>query len=301
MKKLYTLALSAIIATSAFAQTEYTLQVNTADGRMIYIPATELDSINILSGFDKEAVKVEVTELSSTSAKFLFTPKDESTTYYFSLLEEDSYQRLMNQYGSIQAMDKAWWAFQAAMQDPALGLTWKDSAFAQASTGVIEDSYQDFYKWGTSYRVYAYELTKDLEISPYISEIVFTTPEPTPSENVITAEITGRDGNYVTVKVTTTNDDPYYIDVKEAAPYDDEFEKFKGNTEDVFKTIMEDLEGWVLEGEEIFSGSKEFEFKASKLGFGRTYYVIVCGYDGGNTTEVQFIPFNEETFGSTEE
>ena len=142
--------------------------------------------------------------------------------------------------------------------------------------------------WDSDYVITVYGIDYD-DASPLTETYVtnFHTLKPTPSDNNITVELGDVYYNGVDVKVTTTNDDLYFVGSETA-----EYVNYFLNNDAMIKAWFED----VHENAELqHRGNAEFMKTVKRPD--TDYYLIVIGYNGGPSTELQLIPFHTKKLG----
>ncbi|MCI6703062.1 MAG: hypothetical protein MR455_07035 [Prevotella sp.] len=290
MKKYSLMLLAIMMAFTVGAQTknDYNLLVHQKDGKVVTYDAAEVDSISFLEmpAFNTgDDFVIEPAEITSSVLKVNIVPKDKNITYYSCFTDQTGYGRAWDVYGSIFNMDKEWWVYVASLYSK----TWTDILPSQVNKGdYTMDGGTDygFILWDHEYYAYCYGLSLEGEITTPIYMQKYKTLSPTPSENKITVESVtpGEDGK-VMVKISTTNDDPYYVGAQKKN-YIDSWVKDLGSNEAMFKNLISQQHPTP---QYIHKGSQEIELYCATKN--ADYQVIICGYNGGPTTEIQLVPF----------
>lgn len=290
MKKYSLMLLAMMMAFTVGAQTknDYNLLVHQKDGKVVTYDAAEVDSISFLElpAFNTgDDFVIEPAEITSSVIKVNIVPKDKDITYYACFTDQVGYGRAWDEYGSIYAMDKEWWTYMASQYNK----TWLEILPSQVNKGgytIDGGTDYGFILWDHEYYAYCYGLNMQGEMTTPLYIKKFKTLTPTPSENKITVESVtpGEDGK-VMVKITTTNDDPYYVGAQKKS-YIESWAKNLGSNEAMFKKLISQQNPTPLY---IHNGSQEIELYCATRN--ADYSVIICGYDGGPTTELQLVPF----------
>ena len=105
--------------------------------------------------------------------------------------------------------------------------------------------------------------------------------------NKITVEIGDVYYNGVDVKVTTTNNDLYFVGSEPASYF-----KYFADNEEMLKSWFTDIRD---NADLQHRGNAEFKKTVKKPD--TDYYLIVVGYNGGPSTELQLIPFHTKKLG----
>ncbi|RRC98416.1 hypothetical protein [Prevotella sp. OH937_COT-195] len=291
MKKYNLLLLAIIMVTSLGAQTknDYNILVHKNDGQVVTVDASEVDSISffemppINTGDD---FTIEADEITSSSIKLTITPKDKNSTFYTSLLYQEAYDKAWDKYGSIYDMDKAWWQFLAENSQK----DWLEILPLQVKKGVYQFNGREEYGyilWDNVYYAYCYGLNEQGEMTtPYYIK-KYKTPMPIPSNNVLNVESITPDINNkkVKVKVTATNNDQYFICAQRKSYVDFWLNKL-GSVDAMFKNLINQL---APTPDYFYKGSQEIDVYCAKAY--ADYVLILCGFDGGPTTEIKLEHF----------
>lgn len=237
----------------------------------------------------KDEFAISVSSVSSSNATVTFTPKEKKMAYYYFVVSEASRELMISQYGSIQQADKAYWKYQAEQFNYDLEAYVPYVLSAGDKTVDVKDFLQKPLTPSTKYYAYCYGVNeKDVTFTTDVYEVEFTTPEATGSDNRITATVTKTYRDGCDVEIRTTNSDKYIVNAQSKETWDRLLER---NGSDAVKTAANILS--IAYGDAIEEFLKSGDF-TGKVGYGSAdtdCVLIVCGYDGGVTTEVQTIPF----------
>lgn len=237
----------------------------------------------------KDEFTVKVSNVSSSNATITFMPKDKKMTYYYFVVSETSRQLMISQYGSIQEADKAYWKYQAEQFNYDLESYLPYLVSVGDKTIDVKEFLQKPLSPSTKYYAYCYGVNeKDATFTTEVYEAEFTTPEATGSDNRITATVTKTYSNGCDVEIRTTNSDKYIVNIQSQYTWE---RKLASNGNDPAKAAAEILGIAYGDAIEDFLKSGDFTGKVSYGTADTDCVLIVCGYDGGVTTEVQTIPF----------
>lgn len=237
----------------------------------------------------KDEFLVKVSNVSSSNASVTFTPKDKKMTYYYFVVSEASRQLMISQYGSIQEADKAYWKYQAEQFNYDLESYLPYLVSVGDKTIDVKEFLQKPLSPSTKYYAYCYGVREtDATFTTDVYETEFTTPEATGSDNRITASVTKTYSNGCDVEIRTTNSDKYIVNIQSQYTWE---RKLSSNGNDPAKAAAEIFSIAFGDAIEDFLKSGDFTGKVSYGTADTDCVLIVCGYDGGVTTEVQTIPF----------
>lgn len=228
---------------------------------------------------EEDMFDVTVNNVTCNNIGVRITPKDMNMYYSWDIYTKARYEDIIDQYGDLNGFDHAWWNFVATQYN----VSWEEAMHGGLVQGETVRSQSDWYLWDTDYvvAVYGIDYNDGSALTPTTVKEVRTLA-PTPSDNVITVELGDvyRDG--VDVKVTTTNNDTYFVGAERA-----DYINYYTSNEELLRAWFSDVyDNPTLQ----HSGDDEFKKTVKKAD--TDYYLIVVGYDGGPTTEVQLIPFH---------
>ncbi len=226
---------------------------------------------------------LEVTDITKSTAKISITPKDKSMTYYYKVLSETERAKLIEQYGSIQKADLQ------DIQDYASSMGFGIDMFLpyRLTTGTKTEDVKNLVA-GTKYYLYAYGWNGDGTFTTDIYEKEFTTEAAVKSSNVITVEVGDTYVDGCDVKVTTTNNDPYIVDVRSKSYWEYILSQNNNDKVAAAQYIVSHLYGSTAEAA---SRKGNQEFKATADEPDTDYVLVVFGYDASITTDVQVVEF----------
>ena len=140
--------------------------------------------------------------------------------------------------------------------------------------------------WDTEYKVYCYGINDDGELLTDLYLKDFRTPAPVPSDNQFTIKIEKIYSDGADVKITTTNNDPFFIDAQRKKYFD---AYYNGDDDAFMRKLISDMQ--CVNGL-IYNGSQTVRVTCQQSG--TEYVLLVCGYNGGPTTQLHKINFTTE-------
>lgn len=229
--------------------------------------------------------------LTSAKAEYLITPSSNDVNWYSCILDKQKYESEKANYESIFGYDMAWWEFVGSFY----GETWQDQIKFDSKKGAQTVSSPEFTRWNTPHVIYYYGIDLEGNLLTDIHVEEFTTAMPTPSENQITATIDKVYPTGVDLTITTTNDDQYFFVFQPKSAVDQvDLSTPEAKDNYVYSLMLQ-----------YYSSFRFFGTGDMKLTFENdTYYhfsdamidtdmcLIVFGYDGGPTTDIQIINFH---------
>lgn len=295
MKRLLSLsALLLFFVMGAIAQEShnYIMKIQKKD-TLLSIPVTLIDSIYFV---DKPATgdltfDIDVSNITAGDANIVITPSDDLTPYYYSITDSIGRDNRDNNYnGSWYELEVGWWSYLAGVY----GMTWQEVAKQFLVTGEhtanIEEDYGGRLMWDTPYIVYCFGMDNDGNLTSDIAEEEFRTAKPIPSDNKITVTIKEEQSDGALIDVATTNNDTYFIDCQKTSYVDYYLEKYNGSKEQMFYNFFSSLRTQV--NDQYFHNGNQTDLKAKALTPDADYYIIICGFSDGPTTDIQLIPFH---------
>ncbi|MBR1525934.1 MAG: hypothetical protein IJ640_04665 [Prevotella sp.] len=242
----------------------------------------EMLKVNLESG-GADMFTVTLNNLTTNYVDIKITPKNPEMYYSWILHSKDHYDQIIATSGDMNTFDLSWWNFMSEQT----GASWSDCMHMDLSKGVTEEQ-SEWMTWDSDYVITVYGIDYD-DASPLTETYVtnFHTLKPTPSDNKINVELGDVYYNGVDVKVTTTNNDLYFVGSETAA-----YVNYFLNNDEMLKAWFED----VHENAELqHRGNAEFMKTVKRPD--TDYYLIVIGYNGGPSTELQLIPFHTKKLG----
>lgn len=215
---------------------------------------------------------ISVSDITPSRATLNFKPKDKSMTYAYSVETKELFDRMGNvEY--IKAYAEALYKLADESQVSFESLL--------ASGDVLNKKIENLVD-GTDYYALAFDLNSQGWSSGEVTLQAFKTPKATPSLNKISFEVL-KDG---TVKVKTTNSDPYIFDVWDIASWS-EF----ATPMDQAKRFVEYMKGFEGAIDTYTHRGDYSENYTQWLTKGKNV-AFAFGYNEGITTEVFFFEFD---------
>lgn len=292
MKKFLLSAMLLISSTSIFAQETTQLVLHMKDKTETVVSLSELDSITFRTPADDGELSLTCTidELTPSHATYTIHANQSNDAYYQFMMSESTYNAMIEQYGNLQNHDQAWWTELAKYQENA---TWEDIMHMQMVHGTKTFQSEEIINSlepQTSYVIYYYGIDDNGNITTEIGTKKFTTPKPSESANSFT--ISDIEVNYGSVLFTVTpkNNDKYFASAQPAQMVNDrlangmtmrEIAQNVINVQANYNPNFEDM---------IYTGEQRIECGCSLVD--TDYIIIVCGYDGGVSTDVTTANFH---------
>ena len=292
MKKFLLSAMLLISSTSIFAQETTQLVLHMKDKTETVISLSELDSITFRTPADDGELSLTCTidELTPSHATYTIHANQSNDAYYQFMMSESTYNAMIEQYGNLQNHDQAWWTELAKYQENA---TWEDIMHMQMVHGTKTFQSEEIINSlepQTSYVIYYYGIDDNGNITTEIGTKKFTTPKPSESANSFTiSDIEVKYGS-VLFTVTPKNNDKYFASAQPAQMVNDrlangmtmrEIAQNVINVQANYNPNFEDM---------IYTGEQRIECGCSLVD--TDYVIIVCGYDGGVSTDVTTADFH---------
>lgn len=231
----------------------------------------EVSKITLRTGKPADdKLKIEVLGTTTTSVSFKVTPADNNMKYYSLCSSVEKYYQdcdAEDNAGDVFMHYVAYWKFLASMYS---GYTWQDMMALSLVSGTKEEN-QDRLKWDTDQIIVTFGVTDDGVLSTPIYTKRTKTLAPKPSTNQISLELSDIVTGSVKVKVTTTNDEDYYLGVEQVT-YVDAFSTLEEMAENLCYEVS--VTNFTHRGNE-----ESVELKPKKAG--RDYYVIAIPLDNG--------------------
>lgn len=238
----------------------------------------------------QDEFQVSVSDIKSNTATVTFTPKDDAQKYYAFIVSDADRQTMIEKYGSIVASDQAYWDYMAEQNSMDLSYLLSQILYSGTKNVDAKDFTGQALSPETTYWAYCYGVDASTgEATTEVYEQQFKTAAPKTSTNVLTVNITKTYEDGCDVSVNTTNDDKYILDIQTKAVW----ERFLSNNGGDAKKAAQDLLGVVYGGfADNYTKQGNFTGKVETGNADTDCVLIVCGYDGGVTTDVQAINFH---------
>ena len=292
MKKFLLSAMLLISSTSIFAQETTQLVLHMKDKTETVISLSELDSITFRTPADDGELSLTCTidELTPSHATYTIHANQSNDAYYQFMMPESTYNAMIEQYGNLQNHDQAWWTELAKYQENA---TWEDIMHMQMVHGTKTFQSEEIINSlepQTSYVIYYYGIDDNGNITTEIGTKKFTTPKPSESANSFTISDIEVNFGSVLFTVTPKNNDKYFASAQPAQMVNDrlangmtmrEIAQNVINVQANYNPNFEDM---------IYTGEQRIECGCSLVD--TDYVIIVCGYDGGVSTDITTANFH---------
>lgn len=243
-------------------------------------------------------IDLNVYDISNRDCQYTITPKDPATKYYYNLrIQSGSYSvDDFDPYGSEEQnmlhFARDWWSFVAGMY----GTTWQEYMNQTLSEGVVsegaEATQSDGLIPGQQYCLYAFGLDEEGELTTPIEVKKFTTTKPESVEMTFGCEFNEIKSDDATFTITPSDQSqPYFVNVQRASYVDwfVENDKMDDMVTSLTGTVTPDMYP------EAYCTGTATRKMTDYLGTVRSnndYYVIVFGWNDGQTTPVQVFSFH---------
>ena len=270
----------------------YVMKIQKKD-TLLSIPVAQIDSIY----FEEQAQQgdltfdINVSNITSGSADIVITPSDDTAPYYYAISDSVGKNNRDNNYnGSWYDLEVGWWSYLAGFYS----MTWQQVAAQFLTTGQhtadIQEDYGGRLMWDTPYYVYCFGMDTEGNLTSDITEKEFRTTKPVPSDNEITVTIKQELSDGVMIDVATTNDDTYFIDCQKTSYVDYYLDQYNGSKDQMFYHFFSSISSMV--NDQYFHSGDQTDLKAVASTSDADYYIIICGFNDGPTTDIQLIPFH---------
>lgn len=196
----------------AIAKGETTITVSVGDKSAECI-------ITVEQALTEKDFVVKVTKITPINAEFTVTPSSPDNYYTFGILSKQQYDDIVNRHGSKYKADLAWWEYGGD------GAFLGDINKGEASSDLI--STNNIGMPDTELVIYCYGVNRDTKelTSPIITQTV-TLKKSIPSGNQLNFEFDRVIDTGILGKITTTNNDGYYVTLQKKS-YVDSYRKKK--------------------------------------------------------------------------
>ena len=270
----------------------YVMKIQKKD-TLLSIPVAQIDSIY----FEEQPQQgdltfdINVSNITSGSADIVITPSDDTAPYYYAISDSVGKNNRDNNYnGSWYELEVGWWTYLSQFYS----MTWQQVAAQFLTTGQhtadIQEDYGGRLMWDTPYYVYCFGMDTEGNLTSDITEKEFRTTKPVPSANEITVTIKQELSDGVMIDVATTNDDTYFIDCQKTSYVDYYLDQYNGSKDQMFYHFFSSISSMV--NDQYFHSGDQTDLKAVASTSDADYYIIICGFNDGPTTDIQLIPFH---------
>lgn len=243
-------------------------------------------------------IDLNVTEVSNRDCRYTITPKDPATKYYYNLrIQSGSYSvDNFDQYGSEEQnmlhFARDWWSFVAEMY----GISWLEYMNETLNEGTVTEGAEatqgDGLTPGQQYCLYAFGLDADGELTTPIEVTKFTTTKPEMTDMSFECEFNNISSSDATFTITPSyQDQPYFVNVQRGSYVDWFIENDK--MEDMVTSLTGTMKPDAYP--EAYCTGTATRSMTDFLGNVRSdndYYVIVFGWNDGQTSPVQVFKFH---------
>lgn len=270
----------------------YVMKIQKKD-TLLSIPVAQIDSIY----FEEQPQQgdltfdINVSNITSGSADIVITPSDDTAPYYYAISDSVGKNNRDNNYnGSWYELEVGWWTYLSQFYS----MTWQQVAAQFLTTGQhtadIQEDYGGRLMWDTPYYVYCFGMDTEGNLTSDITEKEFRTTKPVPSDNEITVTIKQELSDGVMIDVATTNDDTYFIDCQKTSYVDYYLDQYNGSKDQMFYHFFSSISSMV--NDQYFHSGDQTDLKVVASTSDADYYIIICGFNDGPTTDIQLIPFH---------
>lgn len=259
-------------------------------------------TVNVVT---EEQFDVQITNVGNTSCNYSVTPKDNNIRYYCNLRIQSGDYSVDNfdQYGSEEqnmlhfAYD--WFAFVADLS----GITWQEYMNQPGilNTGHISGNHADFYASGLTpgeqYCFYVFGLDEEGNLSTPVEVKKFTTTKPDWNDDLtFECEINSINSSGATFTITPSDQtQPYFVTVQRES-YVQWFVDNDKMSDMVLSLVDAFTPNMYPEAYCVGTCTRSTSDFLQSIRANNDYYVIVFGYDDGQTSDVQLfkLPFTEQ-------
>ena len=292
MKKSLIISMLLLLSATMSAQDVTKMIVHKSDNSTVTFQVSDVDSITFETTSlnpDQLQLSCEVTELTPVHATYVITANQDQDSYYQFMMSEDTYNTMIERYGSLQDHDQAWWTELSTYYE---NTSWEDimRTFLVKGTQTFQsEEVISSLSPSTTYVIYYYGLDENGDMTTEIGETRFTTPAPQVSDNSFTiSQVTPIAGG-VSFKVTPTTNDTYFVTAQTKSAVNNRLNSgmtMRQVAQDFINTLSNygDITQYLHNGEETITEQCSLD--------NTDYVIIVCGYDGGVSTDVETAEFH---------
>lgn len=249
----------------------------------------------------QKAFAMSVTDITNNSCSYSITPADPDVRYYYNMrnLHGEYSIDAMTDYGSteenIYYFTRDWYQFVAEQYGDR---SWNDAMQPQLDKGPKSGTHADFYKMlepGTEYALYAIGFDADGFLTTPVEMLTFETTAP--QQSTMTFDITidrclSTDAMFTVTP--STNDETYLVCVQSGDRYVNWFienDKVESMAQPMIEQYASDSRYPAVNRGPVTLKASDFVNPRS----GEDYYVIVFGYNDGQTTPITLKRFRTES------
>lgn len=241
----------------------------------------------------QKMLEIEINEVGNQSCHYSVTPADPSLRYYHDYRIQSGEYSVdgMTQYGSeeqnIFHFIKDWWSFCADLY----GMAWEDYMNESGLVEGNDGAYVEGLRSGSQYCVYAMAMNEDGTLALPVEVKKFTTTEPQKSDITFEVTMNSVSSSGATFTIVPSNDDPYFVNVQRASYVDWFIERDR--LDDMAADLASSFSPSVYP-EAYCQGkvTRSMDDFLSTIRSDNDYYVIVFGYNDGQTSPVSLTKFH---------
>lgn len=256
--------------------------------------STAVVKINVTS---EKQFDMTISDIQNRQCHYTITPKKDTRYYYNLRVQSGDYSvDGMTQVGSEEQnmfqFTLDWWEYAASLY----GMPWQEFMNGyELSDGVISESstaVQDALLPGSQYCLYAFGMDESGKMTTPVQVEKFTTTEPQTSDMTFECTIDKVLSNYAEFTITpSNNNEPYFVNVQRGSYVEWFIENDKLN--DMVTSLADSFSPSIYP--EAYCQGKVTRSTDDFLSSVRTntdYYVIVFGWNDGQTTPVSLYKFH---------
>lgn len=240
----------------------------------------------------EQAFDIKISDIKNTSCRYSIEPADPSMRYYYNMRNVHGEYSIdnMEDHGSVEEnlyyFTRDWYQFMA--DSYADGRSWNDAMQPHLNQGPISGNNSEFYSMlepGTEYALYCIAYDADGYIVAPVEMTKFETTAPQPSNNTFNITIDKCLSTDAMFTVNPSNNDQYLVCVQSGPRYVEwfiEHDKIEDMVQPMISQYANDSRYPSIHRGPATVKISDFVTPRSQ----EDYYVIVFGYDDGQTTPV---------------
>lgn len=240
----------------------------------------------------EQAFDIQISDITNTACRFSINPADPTMRYYYNMRNVHGNYSIdvMEQHGSVEEnlyyFTRDWYQFMA--DSYADGRSWNEAMQPHLNQGPVSGNYSEFYSMldpGTEYALYCIGFDAQGYITAPIEMAKFETTAPQPSDNTFEIIIDKCLSTDAMFTINPSNNDQYLVCVQSGPRYVEwfiEHDKIEDMVQPMISQYANDSRYPSLHRGPATVKISDFVTPRSQ----EDYYVIVFGYDDGQTTPV---------------
>lgn len=291
MKKTLLLSLMLMISVSLLAQEVQQIVIHKKDKTQQVLDIADIDSITFNTvelNPDELRLSCEIDELTPIHATYTIKANQDQDSYYQFIMSEETYNAMIERYGNLQDHDQAWWTELSTYYE---NTSWEDVMRMFLNKGTQTFQSEDIISVlapNTTYVIYYYGLDENGNMTTEIGETRFTTPAPQESDNTFTISDVMPIQGGVRFHVTPTNSDTYFATAQTKNAVNNRLNS--GMTmREIAQEFINTISAYGDVSQCLHSGEEDITVNCSLEN--TDYVIIVCGYNGGVSTDVETADF----------